>query len=438
MIEDNDLVEPKLYKKRWLMLLLYLVIFPCGAMQWFQYVTVADVIVDHYNVSYEAVNWTNLVTLMGNVIFSIPSCYIIDKYGSRVGANLAGIGICVATWLKVLSTSPNRFWLVILAQGIMSSFQAPLLNTPPKLAANWFGPNEISMACSVGFTSLQLGPAFGFLMSAFLIKRGTAGEDLFVTNIGLAVYSTVACLLTIFFYADKPPVPPSYAAINQPQEIRYIETIKNLTKNKSYLCILLAGGLNFSIINVIQTVLNQVILKFHPNATEDVGVMGLVLLIAGICGGVFGGCLIDKFKTFRSLALFFNSSMILTLLFLTYTLHMNIIYNYVFCATFGFFSIANLFVCYQLAIETSYPQPEAIVVGAINALALSLGIPGTYIYSFFFYKLGDLWANYSMTFVSTCSLVILIFTKIELKRLETNTTNSLEKLDSHEKSVERF
>ncbi|KAK4879448.1 hypothetical protein RN001_007594 [Aquatica leii] len=417
----NDLEQTKLFKKRWFMLLLYMVVVPCGALQWTQYVVVADVIVDYYQVSYEDVNWTNLITVLFFVMFSLPSGYVIDKYGCRKSAIISGIGICVATWIKVVSVSPDKFWLVIFAQAVLAIFQSPMFNMPPKIAANWFGPDEVSMACSMGLTGTQVGLALGFVLPPYLIKKKTVEGDLFMTNIGIAVVCTIAALLLIFY---KPSVPPSYAAMNQSHQTKYIESAKVLIKNISFLLIVLGFGLNLAIYVVVQTILNQLVLKFYPDGAKDVGWIGLLIVISGICGSIVTGYLLDKYKVFRLLLLFFGFSVTLALTGFTYTLHLHIIYAYTICPLFGFLSSSFWYVCLQIAIETTYPQPEIIIFGLLNAFGELLGIGYTYVYSYLFYEIHVYWANTFLCINSMVSFLILLFTKYELKRLKENSKQS--------------
>ncbi|KAK4879371.1 hypothetical protein RN001_007517 [Aquatica leii] len=384
--QEIELQKTKLYKKRWFILLLYVVIYPCGALQWTQYVVVADVIVDYYDVSYEDVNWTNLITALFYVVFSLPSCYVIDKYGIRKSGVISGIGVCVVAWIKVVSVAPDKFWLVITAQGVLVILQAPFVNMAPKIAANWFGPDEVSIACAIGFVGMQIGVALGFVLPPLLIKKETVENDLFMTNTGIAVTCTIAALLLFLFFLDKPPIPPSYATMNQNHQIEYIESAKKVIKNKSFVLILLACGLSLSVCVVLQTVLNQVILKWYPDASEDVGWIGLLMVITGICGTIFAGILTDKFKAFRSSLLFFGSFSAMTLIALTCTLHLNIIYPYISCSLFGFFFGSLWNVSYEIGVEITYPEPEAITVGLINGIGQAMGIVFTYIYGFLFYK----------------------------------------------------
>lgn len=63
---------------------------------------------------------------------------------------------CVGAWIKVASVAPGRFWILLLGQSIVGISQVLILPLPPKLAAVWFGPNEVSTACSIGIIGNQV------------------------------------------------------------------------------------------------------------------------------------------------------------------------------------------------------------------------------------------------------------------------------------------
>lgn len=66
------------------------------------------------------------------------------------------LGTMIGAWLKVASSKPNRFYMTMLGQTIVASSQVFILNLPARLAAVWFGPLEVSSACSIGVFGNQV------------------------------------------------------------------------------------------------------------------------------------------------------------------------------------------------------------------------------------------------------------------------------------------
>jgi FLVCR family feline leukemia virus subgroup C receptor-related protein len=67
----------------------------------------------------------------------------------------AVIMVCGA-WLKVLSVAPERFCLAFLGQTLVGMAQVFILGVPARLAAVWFGPRQVSTACTLGVIGNQV------------------------------------------------------------------------------------------------------------------------------------------------------------------------------------------------------------------------------------------------------------------------------------------
>jgi FLVCR family feline leukemia virus subgroup C receptor-related protein len=74
---------------------------------------------------------------------------------------LSGAAImATGAWLKVLSASPDHFYLAFLGQSLVGTAQIFILGVPARLAAVWFGPKQVSTACALGVfgNQVRLGP----------------------------------------------------------------------------------------------------------------------------------------------------------------------------------------------------------------------------------------------------------------------------------------
>lgn len=69
---------------------------------------------------------------------------------------LGAIGTCIGAWIKVFSIAPDRFMITFIGQTIVAASQAFVLSLPARVAAVWFGQNEVSSACSIGVFGNQV------------------------------------------------------------------------------------------------------------------------------------------------------------------------------------------------------------------------------------------------------------------------------------------
>jgi MFS transporter, FLVCR family, feline leukemia virus subgroup C receptor-related protein len=69
-------------------------------------------------------------------------------------------GTLIGSWIKVFSVHPDLFWVTFLGQTIVALSQTYVLSIPVPLAAAWFGPKEVSTACSIGLLGPQVRKKF--------------------------------------------------------------------------------------------------------------------------------------------------------------------------------------------------------------------------------------------------------------------------------------
>lgn len=159
----GDHLEPtksgalRLYGRRWLMLLLFSSVSMSNGYQWIQYSVISDIIMKFYSVEAVAVDMISMVYMIVYVLLIVPSSWLLEKKGIRVTLLLATAFNCAGAWIKVGSARPDLFWVTALGQCLCAITQVFTLGIPPRLAAVWFGLNEVSSACSIGVFANQVG-----------------------------------------------------------------------------------------------------------------------------------------------------------------------------------------------------------------------------------------------------------------------------------------
>lgn len=75
------------------------------------------------------------------------------------------------------------------------------MSLPARVAAVWFGPSQVSSACSLGVFGNQLGVALGFLIPPMLVKNhddlDLVGADLKFMFYSVAGFSSVLLVFII-------------------------------------------------------------------------------------------------------------------------------------------------------------------------------------------------------------------------------------------------
>lgn len=78
-----EIEKCKVYKRRWVILALFVAFSASNAMQWIEYSIIADVISRFYNVGTTAVDWTSMIYMVLYIPFIFPASYILDKLVSH-------------------------------------------------------------------------------------------------------------------------------------------------------------------------------------------------------------------------------------------------------------------------------------------------------------------------------------------------------------------
>lgn len=75
---------------------------------------------------------------------------MVIPQGLRIAAISGVLGTCLGAWIKCFSVQPDLFWVGFIGQSIVAASQVFILSLPAKVAAVWFGPDQVSSACSIG------------------------------------------------------------------------------------------------------------------------------------------------------------------------------------------------------------------------------------------------------------------------------------------------
>ncbi|XP_059058357.1 uncharacterized MFS-type transporter C09D4.1 [Achroia grisella] len=426
-IMDGLSLEPpgsryRVYYSRWLILCLFVLFSTSNSMQWTQYAIIQDIVVNYYGVPSTLVSWTSMVYMVTYIPLIFPASWLLDKTGLRVTTIIGICGTCTGSWLKVFSVPQDMFWLGFTGQTVVAISQVFILNVPPRLAAVWFGADQVSSACSIGVFGNQLGVAVGFFLPPMLVRsQGTIeeiGADLQLMFYIVAGFTSVLFVLILLFFKAAPPTPPSAAAdLGSSLDSNFLQSIKKLLTNRNYVLLLISYGLNVGVFYAISTLLNQLVLTYYPGANEDAGRIGLVIVVAGMIGSVVCGLILDKTHRFKETTLAVYAASVVGMIIFTFTLDCGIIgVVYLSSILLGFFMTGYLPVGFEFASEVTYPEPEGTTSGILNAVVQAFGICLTLAYEWMLGNIGDRWSNLTLCAILAVGTVITACIRSDLRR----------------------
>uniref|UniRef100_A0A1B0GKI7 Putative permease of the major facilitator superfamily protein n=1 Tax=Lutzomyia longipalpis TaxID=7200 RepID=A0A1B0GKI7_LUTLO len=367
--------EFRVYKRRWIVLAIFCLYSASNALQWIQYSIIANII----------------------------QRWFLDKMGLRIAAICGVLGTCLGAWIKVFSVHPDLFYVSFIGQSIVATSQVFILSLPARLAAVWFGPDQVSSACSIGVFGNQLGIAIGFVMPPILVRNhddlDLVGRDIQFMFYLVAGFTSLLVILVLVFIRAKPPTPPSAAqeasmSRNPMQSSPFLHSIKRLMTNKNYILLLISYGVN-------------IVLLHYPGHELDAGQIGLCIILLGMAGSVVSGIVLDKTHKFKETTLAVYALSMVCMWIYTFTLNSGYIWVvYLTSSLLGFFMTGYLPVGFEFAAELTFPEPEGTSAGILNAAAQVFGIIFTMGYAEILNSFGDIAANVTMATMLVVGTVV--------------------------------
>ncbi|XP_064617494.1 heme transporter FLVCR2-like isoform X2 [Liolophura sinensis] len=438
-VGDKDLespteYRPRVYKRRWVMLAIFCAYSFSNAYQWIHLNIIADIMLRYYNQSlpstqYEAevaVDWLSMIYMLAYIPLILPATWLLDKKGLRVSSIIATLLNCLGAWLKCLSVTPDRFPVLMLAQTICAIAQLFVLGIPPRLAAVWFGLDEVSTATSIGVFGNQVGVAVGFLIPPEIVPNsedlGKVGRDLRIMMYSTAGVTTALFILVLLFFKEQPPRPPSRAqqlAVQSLANTNYIQSLKNLLRHRGFIILVFAYGFNTGSFYAVSTLLNTLVLNYFPAQGQDAGRIGLTIVVAGVLGAIVAGIWLDKTRTYKATTLSIYIMSCAGMAAFTFTMDLDRIWVvYITAGTLGFFMTGYLPVGFEFAAEITYPEPEGTSSGLLNASAQFWGIVLTLGMRAMITKVDVLYANIAMTAALFIGVILTALIRSKYRRQE--------------------
>ncbi|XP_012535603.1 uncharacterized MFS-type transporter C09D4.1 isoform X2 [Monomorium pharaonis] len=434
-IQFNDLSSPgfdrrqeiKVYKRRWLILILFVVYSASNAMQWIQYSIITNITRKYYNVSDYTVDMTSMIYMITYIPLIFPASYLLNNFGLRCTVIVGALGTALGSWVKVLSVAPDRFWITFIGQTVVAISQTCILSVPARLAAVWFGDNEVSRACGIGVFGNQLGIAIGFLFPPMLVPN----TGLYDIEKGfqrmfyiVAAFTSAILILILLLFKSAPPLPPSLAQVKQREKSESNKEMKNffssitrLLSNRGYLLLLISYGINVGTFYAISTLLNRLVTKQFPGSEQDAGRIGLTIVCAGMVGSIVCGILLDKTHKFWWTTVGVYICSLVGMIIFTFTLDKGGIYViYITAGLLGFFMTGYLPVGFELAAELTFPEPEGTSTGLLNAVVQIFGIAFTPLYRYLLNIWEDMWANVALCGILAVGVLLTILIPNDLRR----------------------
>ena len=345
----------KVYRYRWVVLAVFMFVNLTIQVLWISYSPITGPAAEYYGVSDLYIGWLSMIFMLAFIPFSLPASWAIDTYGFHKSVGLGVILMGVFGILRGLAGSD--YTLVFICSLFIAIGQPFLLNAWAKVPARWFAVTERATAVGVVTLANLLGTAIGMVLTPILIETMPIPQVQLIYG-GIAAFSA---LLFLVLAKEYPPTPPCPEGMDSRSLM--LDGLKHAFKVNDFLLFLAVAFVGLGIYNGINTWVEPIVRPRHFNPTEA-GILGAVLLVAGLLGAVILPSFSDKQKKRKKFMLLGIVCAIPGIIGVTYaqSLWMLLLSG----AVAGFFLVSVLPIGIQYSAEITYPTPEGTSNGLIQ------------------------------------------------------------------------
>ena len=394
--EENALVKTEeRYEEtpyRWFIVVAYFLLTFANGLQWVTYSSCATNFGLAYNLKSWEVNMFSLIYMIQYPFVCIPEGYLVDAYSTRLGLIISAACTLGGSAFKLLVNQKGGIAWSFVGQFFAGLFQPAILNSPGKIAANWFRENIRTLICTICCIADTIGILVGFVFHAMIIDPDIDIENNpeeykkdFASYIFWEfILNVIFCVPTFFICKNKPDIPPSPSQVEQ-EKPGLCESLKLLFTNIRFIFLLISTCFVVGYYCVYGTILNAY-LAMYDISDHEASYIYAVSSAVGIVASIVISALLDKFKKFK---LFMIILVILGLVFqalFTLLLELSVdndklnkfaigmtLYTLVTAVLIPFYTIGMNYAC-----EITYPVGESINGGIMMSMSQISGIVGTF------------------------------------------------------------
>ena len=361
------------YRYRWVVLAVFAFISAAIQIQWLTFAPIAREARTFYNAGALQIDFLSLLFMVVFIIVCIPASFIIDAYGIRIGI---GIGAALTGVFGLMKGFfGDSYTMVVIAQIMLAVGQPFIINAATKVAGVWFPLRE--RATVVGIATLAQFIGIIIVMVATPALVGDASNANAIPHM-LMVYGVVsaACaVLLLLFLREKPPTP---AGVVPDEKVMAVDGFFRIIRQRDMRLVLAMFFIGLGIFNAVSTVIDQ-ICQVKGLTIDQTGLVGGIMLIAGIIGALILPTLSDKLRKRKMFIILAMAGMTPGLLGLTIFHDYGLLLLSSFI--FGFFLLgAGAPVAFQYAAEVTHPAPEStsqgllLLVGQVSGILFIIGM----------------------------------------------------------------
>ena len=418
---------------RWYVMIAYCLCVFANGFQWVTFSAIAVAFEENYKQPSWKVNMFSLMYMIIYPFVCIPEGWLIDNYSTRLGIIIASACTLTGSALKLCVNKDTTLATCFVGQFFSGLFQPALLNSPGKIAANWFREDIRTVVCTICCLADTVGIFIGFLWNLAFIKEDAKGdifkEQVFKYMLSEFILNVVFCFPAFFIIKDKPDIPPSPSQVeDNTDKPGLIISLKMLFTNVRFIYLLMATLFVVGYYDVMGTIINSLFDMYGVSGQQS-SIIYAVSSVAGMVSSLVISWLLDKYKKFKLFMIILCilgtvfQALFTLLLELVESKKLNpyaiglVLYTLVNMIVVPFYTIGMNYAC-----EITYPVGESINGGIMMTMSQLSGIGGTFLCDHFInHNKNRPWISNVILlgfFAASCVFVFLFDEKLDRQEVE--------------------
>jgi len=284
---------------RWVVLAVFAILNAVIQIQWLTFAPIAREARIVYHASALQIDLLSMIFMGVFVLACVPASYVIDTRGIRAGVGTGAVLTGAFGLLKGFCAT--RYAAVVVAQVGLAVAQPFIINAATKVAGVWFPVRERATAVGVATLAQFLGIIVAMVATPLLVARDAAGG----VEIGgmLMAYGWMSLAGAVLALTLLRPRPRTAGAGDPAQErVRFLQGIRRILGQRDMRIMLAVFFVGLGIFNAVSTCIDQ-ICQGKGLTTEQTGLVGGLMLVAGIAGALVLPVLSDRLRKRKALIL---------------------------------------------------------------------------------------------------------------------------------------
>ena len=375
---------------RWTVLSIYTLNLGIGNMLAYQFASVLIPIQDKYGVSELLASTLVLVSSVFYILVSIPAGHLVDQKGYIYSTRIGIIIQIIFSWIRVATES---FWILLLCEIGIAIAQPFILNSISKLIFCWFQEDEAAQATGFGTVGIFIGIGVALITTPFLYES-------IGIRFAMLFYACITTAIGALFLFNRQLQKETSTKESLPEQFSW-----SLLRNRHLLLLYFLSFIGLGIFNGVITFL-ETILSYHDLSSTTSGVVGGLIILAGIIGTLVISIISDMVKARKPLLI------LCTVAAFTFLVPLCISYNYPMAAITGMIFGFSLLPAFSLLLEMCAEMAGDDLAGSATSILMLSGNAGGVVVILAIGGAGDLTSIITgLMIITGAGLIGTLFTK---------------------------